>query len=230
MKAVYIGVDERTADIAKLAIHLRWPDAELKIATSAGEGLELIEKESPDVVLVHADFEDMTFGEAIQEIRRFNNAPILVLGRNEDDTEVVMAIDRGADDYVRLPCDLAQIMIRIWALLRRTGIQLSYERETPIRSGKLFISSATYEVYLEERRIVVTSTEFRLLHLLAKNRGTVIAHQTLERMLWGEDIDSGQLVKKYVQRLRRKLGDNAREPTWIASVHGVGYRFIGPDN
>jgi len=76
--------------------------------------------------------------------------------------------------------------------------------------------------------VVLTSTEFRLLHLLVKNRGTVVAHQTLERALWGGYMDSSKLVKKYVQRLRRKLGDHAREPVWIASVHGVGYRFIGP--
>jgi DNA-binding response OmpR family regulator len=102
------------------------------------------------------------------------------------------------------------------------------ESEGPLSSGKLFINPATYEVYLGEERVTLTSTEFRLLHLLVKNRGMVVAHQTLERALWGEDVDSSRLVKKYVQRLRRKLGDDAREPQWIASVHGVGYRFIGP--
>ena len=228
MKAVYIGVAVRTSEIATLAIHLRWPDVTPVIATSAGEGIEAIEQTQPDVVLLHPDFDDLTLSQAIQEIRRFSQVPLLVLGRDGDEMEVVTSLELGADDYVRLPCDLTEIMVRIWALLRRVGIRPAHESEAPLSSGRLFINPATYEVFLSDQRITLTSTEFRLLHLLVKNRGTVVAHQTLERALWGEHVDSSRLVKKYVQRLRQKLTDDAREPSWIASVHGVGYRFIGP--
>ena len=228
MKAVFIGVDLRTAEIAALAVRLRWPDVTLPVATTAGEGLELVERESPDVVLLHPDFTDMTLGGAIQELRRFTTVPILVLGHQGDEMEVVTSLERGADDYVRLPCDLPEIMVRVWALLRRGGVRSAHEREGPLQSGQLFINPATYEVFLGDQRVTLTSTEFRLLYLMAKNRGTVVARQTLERALWGEHSDGYGLIKKYVQRLRRKLGDKAREPSWIASVHGVGYRFIGP--
>jgi DNA-binding response OmpR family regulator len=228
MKAVYIGNEGRTAEVATLAVHLRWPDTTPMKAATAGEGLELVERETPDVVVLHPDFTDMSLGKAIQELRRFTSVPLLVLGRDGDDMEVVTSLELGADDYVRMPCDLTEIMVRIWALLRRIGVRPVRESEGPLSSGRLFINPATYEVFLGERRITLTSTEFRLLHLLVKNRGTVVAHQTLERALWGEHVDSSRLVKKYVQRLRRKLGDDAREPQWIASVHGVGYRFIGP--
>ena len=228
MKVVYIGREGRAAEVATLAVHLRWPDVMLRIAPTAEEGLEAVERESPDVVLLHPDFTDLTLGKAIQEMRRFTNVPLLVLGRDGDDMEVVTSLELGADDYVRLPCDLTEIMVRIWALLRRVGVRPVRENEGPVTSGRLFINPATYEVFLGQQRVTLTSTEFRLLHLLIKNRGMVVAHQTLERALWGEHMDSSRLVKKYVQRLRRKLGDDAREPVWIASVHGVGYRFIGP--
>ena len=132
--------------------------------------------------------------------------------------EVVTSLEVGADDYVRLPCDLTEIMVRIWALLRRVGLRTEPETDGPISSGRLVISPCTYEVFMDDRRAVLTSTEFRLLHLLVKNRGTVVAHQTLERAFWGGYMDSSRLVKKYVQRLRRKLGDHAREPVWIASA------------
>ena len=92
------------------------------------------------------------------------------------------------------------------------------------------INPATYEVFLNDGRITLTSTEFRLLHLLLKNRGMVVARRVLEQSLWGDQVGSYGLVKKYVQRLRLKLGDNARNPIWIASIHGVGYRFIGPSS
>jgi DNA-binding response OmpR family regulator len=228
MKVVYIGVDVRTSEIATLAIHLRWPDVTPQIATSASEGVAAVERTQPDVVLLHPDFDDLTMGKAIQEIRHVSQVPLLVLGRNGDEMEVVSSLEMGADDYVRLPCDLTEMMVRIWALLRRVGIRPTHESEGPLSSGRLLINPANYEVFLGEQRIALTSTEFRLLHLLLKNRGTVVAHQTLERALWGEQVDSSRLVKKYVQRLRQKLEDDARKPCWVASVHGVGYRFIGP--
>ncbi len=228
MKAAFVGAEVRTAEMVTLAVHLRWPDVDLRVATTAAEGLEMVERESPDVVVMHPDFTDMTLTGTIEELRRFTNVPLLVLGHQGDEMEVVTSLEVGADDYVRLPCDLTEIMVRIWAMLRRVGLRTEPETDGPISSGRLVITPSTYEVFMDDRRVVLTSTEFRLLHLLVKNRGTVVAHQTLERALWGGYMDSSRLVKKYVQRLRRKLDDPAREPVWIASVHGVGYRFIGP--
>ncbi|HZX49716.1 MAG TPA: response regulator transcription factor [Candidatus Paceibacterota bacterium] len=225
MKAVFIGGDGRTCEIATLAMRLRWPDVSPVTMPTAVEGLETVERESPDVVLLHPDFDDLTLAKAIQELRGFTNVPLLVLGRKGDEMELVTSLELGADDYIRLPCDLTEIMIRIWALLRRAG----GESEGPLRSGHLFVNPATYKVFLGECRVFLTPAEFLLLHLLMKNRGIVMPLQTLERALRHEyvDVNSG-LVKKYVQRLRRKLGDNAWEPLWIDNVYGVGYRFVGP--
>ena len=226
MKAVFIGGDGRTCEIATLAMRLRWPDVSPVTMPTAVEGLETVERESPDVVLLHPDFDDLTLAKAIQELRGFTNVPLLVLGRKGDEMELVTSLELGADDYIRLPCDLTEIMVRILALLRRMSRPQSYKDERPIRSGCLLLDPATYQVSLGERRVMLTSTEFRLLHLLMQNRGVVVGHGTLDEVLRGEGVD--HLVKKYVQRLRRKLGDDARDPMWIASVHGVGYRFIGP--
>ncbi len=180
------------------------------------------------MVLLHPTFSDMSLAEAVQELRRFSNVPLLVLGHQGSETEIVTALQLGADDYVRLPCDMTEMMARVWALLRRTGAIARQEEERPLRSGDLLVNPITYEVFLGDRRLVLTSTEFRLLHLLLKNRGIVVSHDTLGRTLWGEEVDSSGLVKKYVQRVRQKLGDTAREPSWIVSIHGMGYRFVGP--
>jgi two-component system KDP operon response regulator KdpE len=228
VNVVYIGVDGRTAEIATLAVQLRWPDVTPRIATTAGEGIEAIAGTHPDVVLLHPDFEDLPLDAAIQAIRRLSQVPLLVLGREGDEMEVITSLELGADDYVRLPGDLTEIMVRIWALLRRAGVRSFPHREGSFSSGRLSINPANYEVFRGDQRIYLTFTEFRLLHLLVKNRGTVVTHRTLERALWGEQVESSRLVKKYVQRLRQKLEDDAREPCWVASVHGVGYRFIGP--
>lgn len=230
MKAVFIGSDPRINELATMSFRLRWPDVKPFVVPTAREGLELVARESPDVVVMHPDFSDMSLAGVIREIRQFTNVPLLVLGNQGDEMEVVTALEVGADDCVRLPCDLTELMVRVWALLRRAGMRVTQDAEIPLHSGSLFINPSTYEVFLDNRRITLTSTEFRLLHLLVKNRGTVVPRQTLEQTLWGEQVDSYGLVKKYIQRLRRKLGDNARDPSWIANIHGIGYRFIGPSS
>lgn len=228
MKVVFIGANRRTGDIASLSVRVRWPDAKWHQAATATEGLELVEQEWPDVVLLHPDFTDLSLITAIRDLRGFSNVPLLVLGFEGDEMEAISSLETGADDYVRLPCDLTELTTRIWALMRRSGAASSYESERPLVSGRLLVNPGSYDAHLGGDRVTLTTTEFRLLHLLVKNWGIVVSRSTLERTLWGDQVDSYGLVKKYIQRLRHKLGDDAREPFWIASVHGVGYRFIGP--
>ena len=229
MKVVFIGANPRTAEIATLSVRLGWPEVVPFVATTAAIGLKLVERASPDLVLLHPDFADMSLPQALKELRHISNVPILILGRRTDEMEVVTALQLGADDYVRWPCDVTEVVARIWAMLRRSGAGPDpRENENPVLSGQLLINPATYEAFLGGRRVTLTSTEFRLLHLLIKNRSVVVSHQALEDGLWGGQADSYGLVKKYIQRLRRKLEDDAREPRWIASIHGIGYRFIGP--
>ena len=95
MKVGFIGADSRTAEAATLAVHLRWPDVTPLVATTAATGLEMVELESPDVLLMHPDFTDMTLGNTIQELRRFTNVPLLVLGVEGDEMEVVTSLELG---------------------------------------------------------------------------------------------------------------------------------------
>ena len=230
MKVVFIGEDKRVVQIVALAVRLRWPEAMVVVAERALEGLALVERETPDIVLMRSDFEDMTLEKAIKELRSFSFVPLVVLGEPYDDREVVMSLEFGADDYIRLPCGITEVMTRIWALLRRArrGGSLIGAIGERLQSGPLLIDLAGHEVSLGGKKLRLTSIEIRLLHLLVRNWGMVVAHQTLERKLWGERGGSDNLAKKYIQHLREKLGDNARAPVWIANIHGVGYRFIGP--
>ncbi len=228
LRIIFIGSDTQTVEMATLSLRLRWPDAALAVATTATEGLKLAEQTSPDVVLIYPDFADMALTQVIRELRSFSSVPLLVLGREGGEQELVACLAVGADDYMRQPCGMAEMMVRVWAVLRR--VSTHYGNEDPIISGRLFINTGTYEAFLDGERITLTSTEFQLLHLLVKNRGIVVTHYTLERALWGDQVNgySSGLAKKYIQRLRGKLKDDSQDPHWIASVHGVGYRFVGP--
>ena len=229
MKVLLTGVDPRTSEMVVLSLRLRWPDARALVATQAADGVDMVEQESPDVVILQPNFSDMSLSEAIREIRRFSDVPLVVLGQEGDEREAVKALELGADDYIRTPCGFVELVARVVALLRRLQrTESDGTFEAPILSGSLVINPATYEVFLDGHRLTLTATEFRLLYLLVRNRGAVVSHRFLERTLWGERVDSAPLVKKYVQRLRRKLGDDPHSPEWIANVHGIGYRFIGP--
>ena len=92
---VFIGNNSQVADMVKLNIQVRWPDVKQQAATTATDGMALVQQSSPDMVLIHPDFPDMTLSEALQELRSFSNAPLLVLGCQGDDLEVITALELG---------------------------------------------------------------------------------------------------------------------------------------
>jgi DNA-binding response OmpR family regulator len=226
---VFIGDDQPMLDVVTRSIHLRWPDVTPTLAITAAEGLETVERELPDVAIIAGQHLGMSPGAVVKDMRSFSGVPILVLSRTGDELEAVTCLELGADDYIRFPCGMMEMMARMWASLRRAGlISAQIGNGFPVVSGELLINPATLEVFMADRRVSLTATEFRLLHLLAKNRGAVVSHESLGLSLWRDRIFNKQMAKKYIQRLRGKLGDSASEPRWIACVPGLGYRFIGP--
>ena len=228
MKVLFFSQDSANVEQLVLALRLRWPDLQPLIASSGDVGLQVIEQEEPELVLLCDDLPDLGLWAAIKEIRRFSDIPIIVAIESQNEMEVVKALELGADDFIRLPCNLMEVMARVVALVRRVGLTKQHSDETPIRCGELLINPGTYEVYMGSDRLVLTPTEFRLLHLLAKNRHVTLTQDFIQRIIWSDDVQAGETLKKYIQRLRRKLGDDARNPIWIKTIHGVGYRFSSP--
>ena len=225
MKALFFSQDGDKVEQLGLALRLRWPDLRPLIASEGRVGLEVIEREEPDISIICENLSDLTVWETIKEIRLFSDVPIIVALESQGEMDVVKALEHGADDFIRLPCNLTEFMARAVALLRRVGLTKQRSNESPIRCGDLLINPATYEVYLGDSRLVLTPTEFKLLYLLAKNRHVTLTQEFIQRVIWSEEVEAGEALKKYIQRLRKKLGDDARNPIWIKTVHGVGYRF-----
>ena len=166
MKAVFIGAEPQIAEFAGLSLSVRWPGSKPSVATTASAGLEQVYQDSPDLVLIHPSFSDMPLSDVIQELRRFSNVPLLVLNHQGSETELITALELGADDYVRLPCDPAEMMARVWALLRRSGSNEAREEESPQSSSQLLFNRSAYEVWPVERQPVMSSTgcRFGFLH------------------------------------------------------------------
>jgi two-component system, OmpR family, KDP operon response regulator KdpE len=229
MKAVIVGSDTGALEFATLALQIRWPDVTPAVAPNPAAGVALIEELSPEVVLLHPDDTCMRLSEAIQEVRQVTTAPLLVLGSHDNGLEAVTALTMGADDYVKLPCDETEVTLRVWAKIRRSSL-VNSESAAPLRRGPLLLNVASQEAYLGDQNLNLSPTEFRLLRKLVENDGAVVTHRALSFAMLGRNAapDDGSQVRKYIQRLRSKLGDNVQSPKWISCVHGVGYRFVGP--
>jgi DNA-binding response OmpR family regulator len=229
MKVLFVGADPNTATKVDLAVRLRWPDSQILLAADGNDDLGVIEQQQPDLVLFQSDQFHPSVETFIEGLRAFSDVPLVVLEPEPEGgyMEEVKALESGADDYIRASAGIIDLVARLVALIRRTtrmDISKDSERHT---NGALSLDPTTYEVFLKSERLTLTSTEFRLLHLLMDNRSNVVSHGYIARSLWGDHVDSSALVKKYVQRLRRKLHDDPQNPKWIANVHGVGYRILG---
>ena len=199
MKVVFIGANPQVAEMAGLSICLRWPGVTPLVAAGASDGLGLVETASPDVVILQSYLGDMSMSRALQQLRSFSNVPLMVLGQNPDEAEVVTALEMGADDYVRMPCDPAEIMARVWALLRRVAAKAYGDEQRRVRAGEFFINPSTYEVC------------------------SVESHAASESTLSADDLTNQGLAEKIRQTGRQKLTDSAQKSFWRVSGYGIGY-------
>lgn len=226
MKVLFAGAAPEAVVKVEVAVRLRWPLARVIVPGDADSVLDAIGDEDPDIVLFQPGLDTWSTESFIQRVRAFSDVPLVVMeGEDAGELDEVKALETGADDYLSRSASLIEVTAHFVALLRRVQ-RAGFPAEEAVSAGDLLVNPATYEVHLQSQRVDLTYTEFRLLYFLARNRGNVLPHNTISQHIWGDEVDSTDLLKKYIQRLRRKLGDNPQAPRWIASVHGIGYRFL----
>jgi len=229
LKVVVVDDSPEIIEVVSLCFQLRWSGANIISAATGEKGLELIEAENPDVVILDIGLPDMDGFQVLRELRRFSQVPVIMLTVRGEDTDVAKGLELGADDYITKPFSHIELVARVQAVLRRVrGLPVPTE-ERPFVSGKLSVDFASNEVKLDGKPVKLTSTEFRLLNLLIRNEGRLVTHENLLTKVWGETyVDARDLLRVHIQHLRQKLGDNIESPSIIVTEHGMGYRFIRP--
>jgi len=228
MKALVIDDAAEIADVVSLCFQLHWSNATVLSAQDGARGLELVEVESPDMVILDIGLPDMDGFEVLREIRRFSQVPVIMLTVRGEDTDVARGLELGADDYITKPFSHIELVARVRAVMRRIqGMPVSEER--PFISGRLAVDFASKEVTVDGKPVRLTSTEYKLLYHLIKNEGHLLSHENLLNKVWGEDYqDARDLLRVHIQHLRQKLGDNGESADIIVTEHGMGYKFVRP--
>jgi DNA-binding response OmpR family regulator len=231
MKVLVIEDDPGIIEVVSLCFQLRWSGTSVVSAESGRKGVELVETESPDVVILDIGLPDMDGYAVLKEIRRFSDVPVLMLTVRSEDTDVAKGLELGADDYITKPFSHIELIARVQAVLRRAQGLAVTDEERPFSSGKLSVDFSRNEVLLGGKPIRLTSTERKLLYYLIRNEGRILSHESLLTKVWGDTyVDARDLLRVHIQHLRQKLEDNTESPNIIVTEHGIGYKFIRPTN
>jgi len=225
-KVLIIEDDREIVDSISLTFHLRWPEAEL-VSTGLGEeGIEMVEDEDPDIVILDLGLPDIGGFEALRQIRLFSSVPIIILSVKEDEADMVKGLEWGADDYVVKPFRQIELLARLKAQLRK---QTPPDEEVPIICGSLRLEPSTFQLTHGGKEISLTIVEGRIIECLMRNAGHVVTHSRLAEAVWGEDypgaIDS---LRVYIRYLRQKLEADPSHPKLILTKAGIGYSLVKP--
>ncbi len=229
MKVLVIEDDPGIIEVVSLCFQLRWTGTTVVSASSGQKGVELVEVESPDVVILDIGLPDIDGYQVLKEIRRFSDVPVIMLTVRGEDTDIAKGLELGADDYITKPFSHIELIARVQAVLRRAQGLAVTDEERPFVSGKLSVDFSRNEVLLDGQSIKLTSTERKLLYYLIRNEGRILSHESLLSKVWGDTyVDARDLLRVHIQHLRQKLEDNAETPNIIVTEHGIGYKFIRP--
>lgn len=229
MKVLIIEDDVATIDAVSLAFEFRWPEASIIFTTKGDEGAGLVERETPDVVILDLGLPDVDGMDVLRRIRQFSDVPVVILTGRVESQSVVRGLELGADDYVSKPFEPMVLLARVKSVLRRTSMPELKGDEGRLAGNGLLIDLAARQASVGGEPIRLTATEWVLLTELVRNEGRVVSGEKLAQRLWGGTVpDDASTIRKYVSRLRAKLGDNPANPRLILTVHGSGYRFIRP--
>ncbi|MDH3518015.1 MAG: response regulator transcription factor [Acidimicrobiia bacterium] len=195
-------------------------------AAGAMEGLQLVVKDHPDLVVLDLGLPDLDGSELLRMIRAVSQVPVIVATAREDEGSMVELLDAGADDYVVKPYSGEQLTARVRAVLRRGGTETA---GADLVVGGLVLSVTARDVRLDGELMDLSPKEFDLLRVLMERRGEVVTKRELLADVWREPYGgSERTVDVHLSWLRKKLGETASEPRYLRTVHGVGVKLVEP--
>ena len=207
-----------------LEITLVSEDYEVILAENGMEGIRLVASKIPDLIMLDLGLPDINGQLVLQQLRDWFSHPIMILSVKNEESEIVKALDNGANDYLIKPFRTQELLARVRSHMRN---HIKEASEPVISSTNFLIDLLARIVKVNNEEVKLTQTEFNLLAILAKNEGKVLTHQYLLKEIWGKSYsDQTQYLRVFVAQLRKKIEKDANHPEMILTESGIGYRFI----
>lgn len=225
-KRILIIEDER--DISRiLKDYISVNGYEVIVAENGKEGLDLSHSWGPDFIVLDIMLPDVDGIDLCRQIRETNGVPILILSARGSDTDKVLGLGFGADDYMTKPFSLSELVARIHAHLRRAGSLVNaVKNEDLIQFGNVTIDKKSYSVKVDGQDVSLSAKEFELLFYLAKHKNQVFSKSQLLDAIWGfAAYGDENTITVYIRRIREKIETDPSNPTYIRTVWGIGYKF-----
>ena len=200
------------------------------VAGTAADGMELFEKRLPDLVLLDVMLPDGDGRDLLRRIRETSRTPVVMLTARGEETDRVLGLELGADDYVTKPFSAAELAARVRAVLRRAGGEAPQAAGTGLEAGDVRMNLETHTAERAGEPLDLTVKEFELLRVLLERAGKLVRRDQLVHEVWDPAwFGSTKTLDVHVSALRRKLGDDPAAPRYIHTVRGVGFRFDAGD-
>jgi DNA-binding response OmpR family regulator len=221
-----LAIEDDPAILRGLSDNLRFEGYEVITATDGEAGYHLQKEHKPDLIVLDLMLPRMSGFEFCRKLRGEGiQTPVLMLTARSEESDRVLGLDLGADDYVTKPFSVRELMARVRALLRRS--QQGPNLPNDLRFGEAEIDFRSYEARRNGAPIEMTRKEFAILRFLASRAGEVVSRDDLLNEVWGyESYPSSRTVDNHVAGLRAKLERDSAQPEHIKTVHGVGYKFV----
>ncbi|MCT4633063.1 MAG: response regulator transcription factor [Firmicutes bacterium] len=211
-----------------IKIYLTSEGFEPVLAKDGLEALEIINKGNIDLAVLDVMMPKLTGIDICMEVRKDNNIPIIIVSAKSQDSDKILGLTTGADDYLTKPFNPLELIARIKSQLRRYKKlnDMGDSSASVISVENLVIDKNSHEVSLDGRILKLTPREFDILLLLAQNRGIVFSTEKIYEQVWQEEyFDSKNTVVVHMRKLREKIEEDPRNPVFIKTVWGVGYKF-----
>ncbi|PKN99172.1 MAG: DNA-binding response regulator [Chloroflexi bacterium HGW-Chloroflexi-4] len=227
MKKILV-IDDDTLMRRSMAFNLEQAGYKAFTAANAEDGLEIVRKTPPDLVLLDIGLPEMDGLDAIKQIKSISPIPVIFVTARRRELDEVVGLELGADDYITKPFDNDVLLAHIKAVLRRSIPAAEITTSNPIQAGALYMDPITHTAKLADKNLELSPREFDLLYLLARDRNQVKSTTEILAQVWGaEYYGEPQVVYVHIRWLRQKLELDPNHPKLILTVRGVGYKFSG---
>ena len=219
-------VDDEELLVKGIRFNLQNEGYEVICGYNGAEAVALVQKESPDLVVLDVMMPEMDGFTACSRIREISDIPVILLTARTDDMDKLLGFDHGADDYLTKPFNILELKARIRALLRRSGASSVSKPATSVTIGPIMLDLDARNAYRDGKVIELTAREFDVIEFLMKNPNRVFSREALLDAVWAYEYRSDiRTLDVHIRRLREKLEENPAQPQYIMTKWGVGYYF-----